>query len=557
MSAGSICTGASVQADEASVTSDWSSVFSVSRFGKICDVLSSSFVTFTFSTTMLARRSSFCVPLSVFLATLAIAIVVPARAHPPKESTYTITSVLELVDPVDPAVMNDDFQDARVLSHEHGVWKIEVTTYPLASQTIGENPRWREEDAAMTEYLRATPAENWDEAMRADLLAELKSAGIDPGRLTDRALVEKVSAWAMRRAKSSGAFSVWCIYYPDGKPTVLPALRAAFDHEKPGPDWTDEKMFGQENLGKEMFYNRVHGSCTSSSIYLSTIFRALGIPTRVVFFIPPFDPNDAAQASLFYTAVTHHQVRETVRQALDGMHGFDNHLFNEVYIDHHWIRLNYSRLGQPILDAHYFGLLTHVYTCADMSQVPLAETWGRRYFDYRHTEPDAKLSSSNPYRLVSVSDHFGTDAHVDNPFVPPPAELHTVTIRRLLRPDSPDLPSWVNPPGKPPLSTSADFLLDAVEWLPGSHMQMRTFLSHATHRFVLTAPGHPDLSVTLTGGSLSQGDGHFQAYMAKIDPAARPQLVPGIPYTLHLADEPQDDSHQWSLLTDLNPVTFE
>ena len=47
----------------------------------------------------------------------------------------------------------------------------------------------------MAEYLRPTPTENWDEAMQRHLLAELRMAGIDPERLTDRELVEQVSTY--------------------------------------------------------------------------------------------------------------------------------------------------------------------------------------------------------------------------------------------------------------------------------------------------------------------------------------------------------------------------
>jgi hypothetical protein len=127
--------------------------------------------------------------------------------------------------------------------------------------------------------------------------------------------VEKVSRWAMNRAQTTNAFAIWDIYYPNGKPTVFPALRSAFDRQKPDKTWTDQQIFDREALGKSMFYGKVHGSCTSSSIYLTTIFRALGIPTRTVFCIPPFDPNDSAQAAKFYAAIHHHQVRETVRAA--------------------------------------------------------------------------------------------------------------------------------------------------------------------------------------------------------------------------------------------------
>ena len=152
----------------------------------------------------------------------------------------------------------------------------------------------------------------------------------------------------MDRAHSIDAFAIWAVYYPNGRPTVYPPLREAFDQQKPHKTWPDQQMFDQEVLGRSMFYRKVHGACTSTAVYLATIFRALGIPTRIVVCIPPFDPNNDAQAETFYSNVHHNRVRETVRAALDGTSGFADHFLNEVCVGHHWVRLNYSTLGQPV-----------------------------------------------------------------------------------------------------------------------------------------------------------------------------------------------------------------
>ena len=466
-----------------------------------------------------------------------------AQRHPPKEKTYTITSVLKVLKPVDPAVMNDDFQDVRVLAQDKDSYTLEVTYYPLFQQTVGEDPDWRKDDAGMTAYLRPTPTENWDAAMRRDLLAQLRQDGIDPDALTDKQLVEQVSRWAMRRAQTINTFAIWDIYYPGGKPTVYPALRSAFDGQKPDKAWTDQQMFDQEALGKAMFYGKVHGSCTSSSIYLTTIFRALGIPTRVIFCIPPFDPNDDGQAKKFYAAVHHNQVRETVRAGLDGMGlqpGFDNHLFNEVYVGRHWVRLNYDRLGQPILDRNYFGLLTHIYTSADLSRAPLAQTWGMRYAGDARGQP--KLSSVNPYMLLSVHDHFGQNAHVANPPVPI-AELRTATITALLPKASPALPKWVVDDNAG--NNRLDFFLVYKEWVPGSYLQMRVFGARAGHGFLLTAPGRPTLKARLDGTMDSDGKGSFQGFGARILPEDKAKLMPGIAYTL--TPQNTSDTYRWTV----------
>jgi serine/threonine protein kinase len=449
-----------------------------------------------------------------------------AERHLRKEDTYTITSVIQVLKPVNPADMNDDFQDARVLAQDKDSCTVEVTYYPFYQPAIGENPNWRMDDAGMTQYLKPTATENWDEAMRRDLIAELHQAGIDPDRLTDKQLVERVSAWAMNRAHSTHAFSIWGVYFPDGKPAVYPPLRDAFDREKPDPTWTDQQMFEQEALGRSMFYNKMHGACTSSSVYLATIFRALGIPARIVFCIPPFDPNDDAQARMFYDNIHHNQVRETVRAALDGTGGFEDHMFNEVYVDHHWVRLNYKTLGQPVLDAHYFGLLTHIYTCSDLSQVPLAQTWGMRFFKYPADQP--KLSSVNPYRLTSVHDHFGANASLDNPPVSV-AELRTVTIIGLYPKGSPAIPAWVKEESWQ--RTGTDFLIASQEWGPdGSYHQMSAFEKRAGQEFLLAASGHPTVKARLNRTTLSSGDGSFQAYAAQFAAEDKAKLVPGVAY---------------------------
>lgn len=473
------------------------------------------------------------------------ALAAAAVHHPAAADTYTITAVLQIVKPFDVAAMTDDFQDVRVLSQDADTCLFEITYYPLFRPAVGENPNWRQDYAGMTEYLRPTAAENWDEAMRADLLAELHAAGIDPDRLTDKQLVEQVSRWAMRRARSTKAFAIWTVHYPDGHASVYEPLRAAFEKEKPDASWTDQRMIDEEALGRAMFYNKVHGSCTSSSIYLTTIFRALGIPTRTVFCIPPFDANDAAQAEMFYDAIHHHHVRETVRAALDSVKGFANHLFNEVYVGNRWVRLNYSNLGQPILDAHYFGLLTHIDTTADISQVPLAQTWGMRYF--RYPAGQAKLSSVNPYRLISVHDSFGPNAHVENPEEHAP-ELRTATIVKIYRPDTKELPGWVTWTTTP---HRGDFLVGFREWVKGVNLPMRAFAKKAGHDFRLTAPGQPELRAHLSGLSLSQGDGSFQAYELQIADDDRAKIVAGAAYTLVPVNT--SDDYRWEIAPNLAP----
>jgi hypothetical protein len=453
-----------------------------------------------------------------------------------KQFTYSITSVLRVLPPVRLSDMNDQYQDARLIRKDGDVYTIEVTYYPLNNNAdaIGQNAQWRAEDAKMTEYLKPRPAANWDNEMRSKLLAELAKDGIDPDKLTDRALVEQVSQWLMRHTKHTDKFTAWYVYFPNGHPQVYAPLRAAFDARKPDATWSDQRMFGEEVLGKEMFYNKIHGDCTSTALLITTVMRALGIPTRIVVFIPPADGNDPKQVGLLLNGVHHKVTMSTIQQGIEGQLGFANHLYNEVFINHHWVRLNYTTLGQNIVDRNYLGMMTHVYTCLDLSDVPLARTWGMRFADFEeHPHAYPQLSSVNPYMLLSTNDQFGKHSHVTNP---DPPELRTVTIDRVCW--GGDAQKLAGPGVKIGVKSS-DILAGIVEWIPDQDFrQLRLFSKRASRDFVLRAPGCADVHAQLVGNlnfdtpNDRSHDRMFRGFMIRISPDERSTMVSGANYKL-------------------------
>jgi len=337
-----------------------------------------------------------------------------------REYTYTIRTILQYLPPYNDAVLNDDFQDARVLEKADECIEVEVIHYPFStpSNSIHPNPNWQKDYCKMTEYLKPRLAANWDEQMKKDLLAELKDDGIVINKLNDKQVVKQVSEWLMKKSRYlPKVFTTYYTYFPQGTAAVYPGLESAFEREFKRDcenyDWTIEEHFEHELLGKGMFYNKTHGSCTSFAVYLTTVLRTLGIPTRIVMACPAVDASDTKQLLMVKERITHNLTRETM---LDGLRssasGFSNHTFNEVYVGNRWHRLNYSKLGQPILDARLFGLLTHLYTVNDLSEIDLAATWGWRY---AKGQRDAYFKHSNPYTAITLSERFGPHANIPNP----------------------------------------------------------------------------------------------------------------------------------------------
>jgi hypothetical protein len=337
-----------------------------------------------------------------------------------REYTYSVRSILRFMPPLDSAALNDDFQDARVLEQRNDYIEIEVIHYPLATsaESIGVNPNWQEDYSNMTHYLRPGITTNWDNKMRQDLLKELKADGITIEKLTDKQVVEQVSSWLIKKSRSlDKVFTTFYIYYPNGQPKIYPGLEDTFENEfnrdKEHYDWTIDRHFEHELLGKGMFYNKTCGSCTSVAIYLTTALRALGIPTRMIIVSPAVDVSNGEQLRLVKERITHNRVRETMLAGLrQSSNDFTSHTLNEVYVGNHWHRLNYNKLGQSILDEHQFGLQTHLYTFSDLSEPNLAPTWGWRYAKGLRNDV---FKHSNPYSAIALSELFGSHSNIPNP----------------------------------------------------------------------------------------------------------------------------------------------
>jgi len=437
-----------------------------------------------------------------------------------------------------------------VLSQSNGAYTLAITFYPLNDAVR----KAREEQYAKSQkddpkyYLASTPTCNWDAKMRADLITDLAQNGIFPQLLSDTQLVEQVSRWAMDRSKdvssSSGMPIAWYVDFPRGEPQVYPPLKSEFDAEKPDPSWTEQRQLDSQVLGKAMFYQKCHGDCTSTAIYLATILRALGVPTRIVYFIPPCDGNDSRQVAMLTSAIHHHVIAKQVEDGLNDCHGFCNHMYDEVFIDNRWVRLNYTTLGQNIVDSNYDGLLAHIATCRDISETNLAATWGIRSATWPHvSEP---MTSINPFMLIRAWDHFGRYAQLENPGLPKEPDLTDVTVNRI---------SWRGTDGfrallpdsyfsQLPASQAPDFMIDIAEFLPGQdYHQLERYLGNASRSFILHSPGHPDIHAELTGLNCNNEAG--QGFGARVADTDRDNISPGTVYTL----EPRNTStvYEWTV----------
>lgn len=454
------------------------------------------------------------------------------QAQERREYAYSIRTCIRVMKPYDLASMTDDYQDATLIQETPEYGEIEVVHYPLntLAQAITPNPRWQSDCANMQDWLRPGITTNWTPQMRTQLLAELESEGIRPELLADREVAEKVSRWMLQRIRPPATmFTTFFIDFSGEKPSLLSGCERAFEREKGKMGWNFEQQLQHEVFGAGMFEHKSRGTCTSSAVCWTTVFRALGLPTRQVLCIPAVDVNDPAQLGMIRSGITHHGVRKTILEGMEGLHGFVAHTFNEVFVGGRWVRLNYNKLGQNILDEKLYGLITHILTFRDLSEAGLSATWGRRYAQGQRSPV---LPTSNPFTALEVSDLFGAHAQIPNPPVKPLAEHAVLTFQRLIWADSPQRPAWLSLDSlRSPTPDRVLILARPKERFEDqNYRQYRRFIDASDHAFTLKGTDGTEIPARLTNGCYSTStECEIALYISTAD---RARMKPGMPFIL-------------------------
>ena len=450
-----------------------------------------------------------------------------------REYAYTVRSILRVLRPCGGAELTDDYQDARVLASNDRYVELEVVHYPLntcAAAIEGRRP-WQADLGNLTEYLKPGVTTNWDDAMRRDVLARLADAGIVPAELTDRDAAIRIARWALRHTKPHSHFNAFHIHYPGGVPAVFPGREDGVRADLCDASWTFQKQFEHETLGREMFHNRARGTCTSTAVYLATVLRAAGIPTRMIICTPLVDASGGDNIELVRSGIKHPGIRRLLLDALAPLKNSNaSHTFNEVYVDGRWRRLNGDRLGQNILDRGMFGLVTHVLTFNDLADVELVR-WGGR-------TADAQFAYANPYSAIEVSDEIGVHCSAANAELPP-AGIKSLTISKVYWLDSPDVPGCVrgsqfNDDG------SGHLFLHVDDPAGASGDDYRAFYEAASKQFRLTAKDQPAIPLNAERGYWIDSNEDCREFYARIKPEDRAKLKTGAKYKLEVVSQNKD-----------------
>jgi hypothetical protein len=301
-----------------------------------------------------------------------------------------------------------------------------------------------------------------------------------------------------------------------------------------------------------MYYNRSHGTCTSSAVAQATVLRALGIPTRMIICIPLVDASDPDQVAMAEKGLTHHGVRSTVRSAaLMIGNNYTSHTYLEVFVGNRWRRLNYTKLGQNTLDSSFLGLMIHVHTFNDLSDANLTPTWGMRYGLGKR---DNVFQHANPYRTMALEDYFGQYAKVPNP-TDAGREHKQITISKIYWPEAKEAPPEVHDARGASVPSGAGRLwLHGEEWFEdaGDYLQYKAFLSRVDGNFLLRAKDHESLKCRLSSLYVTLASQKVREMELVIPPEEYAKMGKGVAYTLEPVNS--NANYRWKVKDGLTLV---
>lgn len=460
-----------------------------------------------------------------------------------REFTYTIEAVIRVLPPINEKSLTDDYQDGRVLRRTKDYVDIEVVVYPRngVSARIAHDHAWRTPDPAQSKWLSPGPTSNFDAAMTKDMLASLSADGIDLDALSSAEAAPRVTKWLLDRSTFEDSFTTFAVEWKNGKPRVANALesRVAETLRKNGRSL--DEQWRRELFGKGMYETKVHGTCTSTAIYLQTGLRAIGIPTRTIVCIPVIDASDPKERALL-DGLQDEEVKDVLRVSAEKLgNSWASHTLNEVFVGGRWCRLDSTRLCPNVLDGGAMGLFVHVNTFADHAEAGLVE-WGKRA---ARDSKDDDFGHSNPYSCLALSDRLG-------PHADPKVQLAmgaifpTLTIDRVSRYFDVEADGKVKMRLDDP-DTAGHFVMNVVESIPGQMVeQYKKFYELCGKRFVLRSPGKVDVPARATRGYWVVPESNVRAFYLRVEPGDFATMAQGVDYSLEYL--PDDSPCGWAIV---------
>jgi len=276
--------------------------------------------------------------------------------------------------------MNDLYQDARPADRKARLKDgtvVEVLLFPFSTPHVFAQPYPR---APIPESLRKYVARDLSMNFSDETQKEIRDK-IVKGATTDVEAVEKILAWMASETRLANTLPEFAFFnVVDNKIVWRQSL---------GSPEQDQRLLQTNFFGDAMFKSRLHGTCSSTATLRATMLRAAGIPTRLIQNLPLINRYEGDPEPLV----------EALRMRIMAK-GYDwgqggggaNHVYNEVFLNNRWIRVDNVINPGPFVGDKLF---VRVYSLASWNDRP----------DWRTPRPQEEGWNENrDFRTLEVSD---------------------------------------------------------------------------------------------------------------------------------------------------------
>ncbi len=299
-----------------------------------------------------------------------------------REYAYTIRAVCEIRPPNDAELMNDLYQDVRPAGRKARLKDasvVEILLFPFSTAHIFAQPYPL---ARIPDSLRKYVAPDLSMNFSAAMQKEIRET-IVKGAKTDIEAIEKILAWMAGETHLANDLPEFAFFNVVDNQIVW--------RQSLGSPQADQQLLQTNFFGDSMFRSRVHGTCSSTATLRATMLRAAGIPTRLIQNLPLINRYEGDPEPLV----------EGLRMRIMAK-GYDwgqggggaNHVYNEVFLNNRWIRVDNAIDCGPFVGDKLF---VKVYSLA---------SWNDRT-DWRTPRPPEEGWNENrDFRTLEVSDAY-------------------------------------------------------------------------------------------------------------------------------------------------------
>jgi beta-lactamase regulating signal transducer with metallopeptidase domain len=246
-----------------------------------------------------------------------------------REYAYTIRAICEIRPPSSLKMISDLYQDARPIEKKAALDDarvVEVLIFPFATAHVYAQPFPKKDvGKELRKYVGPTVSMNFSSEMKERIKNIVK------GATTDVEAIQKMLRWMDSETTLVREMPHWeYLNVVNGKIVW---------HKSLGSPERDEQFLETNFLGDSMFKRKLHGTCSSTAILRGTMFRAAGLPTRLVQTLPLITRYSADPEPL----ADQLRMRAMAKGYAWGPgNGGANHTYNEVFLNNRWVRVDSS-----------------------------------------------------------------------------------------------------------------------------------------------------------------------------------------------------------------------